>query len=184
MRPIFRGATALLSGVAVLGFALSAVAQGNFAITDARTGKTWTPEVIPLNDPRSGPMDPSVDRAFEPNRQIAMVPGTVVQRPRAQLLGVVPITAGPTVPLITLDAPSLQAIPSQHWLAILYVTNNSANTVDAVVDCHFTSQGAKVEDARLLVPPAGPGERLGVPVRGPRTDLFVDSVICQLMSPI
>jgi len=184
MRPIFRGATALLSGVAVLGFALSALAQGNFVITDSRTGKTWTPEVIPLNDPRSGPMDPSVDRAFEPNRQIAMVPGTVVQRPRAQLLGVVPITAGPTVPLITLDAPSLQAIPSQHWLAILYVTNNSANTVDAVVDCHFTNQGAKVEDARLLVPPAGPGERLGVPVRGPRTDLFVDSVICQLMSPI
>jgi len=113
-----------------------------------------------------------------------MVPGTVVQRPRAQLLAVVPITAGPTVPLITLDAPSLQAIPSQHWLAILYVTNNSANTVDAVVDCHFTNQGAKVEDARLLVPPAGPGERLGVPVRGPRTDLFVDRVICELMSPI
>jgi len=42
----FRGATALLSGVAVLGFALSALAQGNFAITDTRTGKTWTPEVI------------------------------------------------------------------------------------------------------------------------------------------
>jgi len=49
-----------------------------------------------------------------------------------------------------------------HWLAILYLTNNSANTVDAVVDCHFTNQGAKVEDVRLLVPRQS-GERLGVP---------------------
>ena len=129
-------------------------------------------------------MDPAVDNAFDPRSQIAMVPGVVVQRPRANLMGVVPITAGPTVPLITLDAPSLQAIPGQHWLAILYVTNNSANTVDAVVDCRFANGGQKVQDARVLVPPAGPGERLGVPVRGPRTDLFVDRVTCQLRSPI
>src|SRR5260370_29225192 len=113
-----------------------------------------------------------------------MVPGTIVQRPRAQLLGVVPITAGPTVPLITLDAPSLQAIPSQHWLAILYVTNNSANTVDAVVDCHFTNHGGEVEDVRLLVPPAGPSELFGLPVRSPPTGLVVHAVTCRLMSPV
>ena len=89
-------------------------------------------------------MDPAVDKAFDPHSQIAMVPGTVLQRPHANLMGVVPITAGPTVPLVTLDAPSLQAIPGQHWLAILDLTNSSANTVDAVVDCHFTNHGAKV----------------------------------------
>ena len=184
MRPIFRRVTVVLGGLAALAGATSVVAQNSFSVTDTRTGKAWTPDIISLNDPRSGPMDPAVDRAFDPHSQIAMVPGTVLQRPRANLMGVVPITAGPTVPLVTLDAPSLQAIPSQHWLAILYVTNNSANTVDAVVDCHFTNQGAKVQDVRLLVPPAGPGERLGVPVRGPGTDLFVNQVICQLVSPI
>jgi hypothetical protein len=184
MRPVFHFTAAALGGLAALVVATSVFAENGPPITDTRTGRTWTPDIIPLNDPRSGPMDPAVDKAFNPHNQIAMVPGTVIQRPRANLMGVVPITAGPTVPLITLDAPSLQAIPGAHWLAILYLTNNSANTVDAVVDCHFTNQGAKVEDVRLLVPPAGPGERLGVPVRGPRTDLFVNQVVCQLMSPI
>jgi len=184
MRPTFGLAAAALSSLAVLGVAVSVLAANGPPVTDTRTGKVWTPEIIPADDPRNGPLDPAVDKAFDPHNQIAMVPGTVLQRPRANLMGVVPITAGPTVPLVTLDAPSLQAIPGQHWLAILYVTNNSANTVDAVVDCRFTNSGQKVEDARLLVPPAGPGERLGVPVRGPRTDLFVDRVTCQLMSPI
>jgi len=134
MRPTFRLATAVLGGLVVLGLAAAAIAENGPPVTDTRTGKVWSPEIIPLSDPRSGPMDPAVDKAFDPHRQIAMVPGTVIQRPHANLMGVVPITAGPTVPLISLDAPSLQAIPGQHWLAILYLTNNSANTVDAVVD--------------------------------------------------
>jgi len=184
MRPIFRSTVVAVSGFAAVVIATSVLAENGPPITDSRTGKTWTPDMIPLNDPRSGPMNPAVDRAFDPHSQIAMVPGTVLQRPHANLMGIVPITAGPTVPRVVLDAPSLQAIPGQHWLAILYVTNNSGDTVDAVVDCHFTNQAAKVEDVRLLVPPAGPGERLGLPVRGPRTDLFVDRVTCQLMSPI
>ncbi len=184
MGPHIRRAGAALGGLAAFVVATSVLAANGPPVTDTRTGKTWTPDMIPLNDPRSGPMDPAVDRAFDPRSQVAMVPGTVVQRPRANLMGVVPITAGPTMPRVTLDAPSLQALPGEHWLAILYVTNNSANTIDAVVDCHFTNHAAKVQDVRLLIPPAGPGERLGVPVRGPRTDLFVDSVVCQLMSPL
>ena len=184
MRRGIRRAAAAFGGLAAFVVASAAVAENGPPVTDARTGKVWTPDIIPLNDPRNGPMDPAVDRAFDPHSQIALVPGTVVQRPHASLMAVVPITAGPSVPLVTLDAPSLQALPSQHWLAILYLTNNSANTVDAVVDCHFTNHGAKVENVRVLVPPAGPGERLGMPVRGPRTDLFVDQVVCQLMSPI
>jgi hypothetical protein len=184
MKLSLRHTALVLGGIAALVAATPAIAENGPPIVDSRTGKTWTPDIIPLSDPRSGPMDPAVDRAFNPHNQIAMVPGTVIQRPHANLMGVVPITAGPTVPLVTLDTPSLQAIPGQHWLAILYLTNNSANTVDAVVDCHFTNGGAKVETVRLLVPPAGPGERLGMPVRGPRTDLFVNQATCQLMSPI
>jgi len=33
------------------------------------------------------------------------------------------------------------------------------------------------------VPTAGPGERLGLAVRGPRVDTFVDKVVCVPMSP-
>jgi len=174
---------AALSGLAALGVALSALAANGPPVTDTRTGKVWTPDIIPADDPRNGPINPAVDKAFDPHNQIAMVPGVVIQRPHANLMGVVPIAAGPTVPLVTLDAPSLQAIPGQHWLAILYVTNNSASTVDAVVGCRFANGGQKVEESLVLVPPAGPGERLGVPVRGPRTDLFVDRVTCDLKSP-
>ena len=82
MRPTFRLATAALGGLAALGLAAAAMAENGPPITDTRTGKVWSPEIIPLSDPRSGPMDPAVDRAFDPHSQIAMVPGTVVQRPR------------------------------------------------------------------------------------------------------
>jgi hypothetical protein len=87
------------------------------------------------------------------------------------------------VPVVTLDAPSLQVMPAQYWLSILYLTNNSANTVKAVVGCHFNNGGRMVEDVRVVLPSAGPGERLGVPVRGPRYDVFVDHVSCSVISP-
>jgi len=94
------------------------------------------------------------------------------------------MTAGPTVPIVTIDLPTLQALPGRYWLSILYLTNNSGATVDAVIGCHFLNHGQEVENVRVIVPPAGPGERLGVPVRGPRTDLFVDRVTCNVISPV
>ena len=81
----------------------------------------------------------------------------VEQHPHAKLMGTVPITAGPSVPIVTLDAPSLQAMPGQRWIAILYVTNNSANSIDAVVDCHFTNHGQKVEWMRAHGAAGRPG---------------------------
>ncbi len=106
------------------------------------------------------------------------------QYPRATLMGVVPITAGPSVPIMAVDTPSLQAVPTEHWIAILYVTNNSASSINPVVDCHFTNGEQKVESVRVMVPTAGPGERLGFAVRGPRVDLFVDRVTCLPMAPL
>lgn len=161
-----------------LAAAASASAQ-TVQFRDERTGKVWTPDLVDTNP--DGTPKSWADRAFDPRSQAAAVPGEVVQRPRANLMGTVPITAGPSVPIVTIDTPSLQAVPASHWLAILYVTNNSGNTVNAVVGCQFTNQGRKVEDVRVVVPPAGPGERLGVPVRGPRTDLFVDQVACRVL---
>ena len=130
MKRALRFSAFILGGLVACGLAASVTAQ-NMAVvpqfTDTRTGKVWTPDIeIP-----GQPTDPNayVNRAFDPRSQSANVEGVVVQRPRAQLLGTVPITAGPTVPIVVIDAPSLQAIPGRHWLAVLYVTNNSANTV-------------------------------------------------------
>jgi len=171
---------AVLVGAA--GLAFSALAQVP-EFRDSRTGKIWTPELSEAVNPDGSPKT-NVDRAFDPRSQTARIEGVVVQRPRANLMGTVPMTAGPSVPIVGLDAPTLQAIPGQHWLTVLYVTNNSSATVDVVVGCNFTNQGQRVFETRVIVPPAGPGERLGVPVRGPQTDLFVDKVLCMVMAPI
>ena len=131
------------------------------------------------------PTDPShpVNREFNPRSQTASIPGMIEQHPRATLMGTVPMTAGPSVPIMTLDTPSLQAVPAERWIAILYVTNNSAGSINPIVDCHFTNNGQKVESIRAMVPTAGPGERLGFAVRGPRVDMFVDKVTCLPMAP-
>ena len=179
MQTFNRFSVLALAGLVGLGLAGTALAQ---EFRDSRTGKTWTPDLIEESAAVSNP-DAPVNRAFDPRAQGAMVPGITTQRPQAKLMGTVPFTAGPSVPIVDVDAPSLQPIPTKHWLAILYVTNNSAGTVNVVLDCHFTNGGAKVQDTRVIVPPAGPGERLGIPVRGPQTDLFVDRVACGVVTP-
>jgi hypothetical protein len=183
MTSAVRFTTMALSSLAALGLAAAAVAQSgaNVAsssmpeVRDSRTGKDVNPDPNP---------NAYVNRAFDPRDQGATVRGVIVQHPRANLMGSVPIAAGPSVPIVTIDAPSLQAIPGQRWLTVLYVSNNSAATVEAMVGCTFTNNDQKVEDVRVMVPPAGPGERLGVPVRGPRTDIFVDRVTCNVLAPI
>lgn len=153
---------------------------------DERTGKVWTPENVSKDNqtPQQQAAVPSTpaDKAFDPNAQAS---GTqvVVQRPRGSLMGIVPITAGPTVPAVVIDSPWLQAVPQQNWLSVLYVTNNSANVVDPVVGCVFTNGGRPVQDTRIVLSPAGPGERWGVPVYGPPVSTFVDRVTCRLLSP-
>lgn len=153
---------------------------------DERTGKVWTPENVSKDNqtPQQQAAVPSTpaDKAFDPNAQ-ASATQVVLQRPRGSLMGIVPITAGPTVPAVVIDSPWLQAVPQQNWLSVLYVTNNSANVVDPVVSCVFTNGGRPVQDTRIVLSPAGPGERWGVPVYGPPVSTFVDRVTCRLLSP-
>jgi len=173
-----RFSTRAAAAIAVAMMAGSALAQTQFR--DDRTGKVWT-----LDSGKPGPATPTSprDRAFNPNAQIAVVEGATVQRPHANLMGVLPVTAGPSVPIVTIDGASLQAVPTQRWLAVLYITNNSANVVETVVGCTFTNADRKVEDTRAIIPPAGPGERLGLAVNGPTVDMFVDRVTCRVISP-
>jgi hypothetical protein len=194
MKPVIRIATSLVGCVVVAAMAAPAVAQtagvqsgvtagGTAQFRDAKTGKVWTPENVSKdNRPQSAnqPTTPA-DKAFDPNAQIATAGAVVVQRPRANLMGKVPITAGPTVPIVTIDGPSLQAIPGERWLTVLYVTNNSAAEANPQIACTFTNGSRPVQETHVIVPTAGPGDRLGVPVYGPRTDIFVDRVLCRLL---
>ena len=161
-------------------------ANGMTQFKDEKTGKVWTPENVSKDNQtpaqQAAVPSTSADKAFDPNSQTV---GTqmVVQRPRGNLMGMVPITAGPSVPTVVIDSPWLQAGPQQNWLSVLYITNNSANVVDPVVGCVFTNGGRPVQDTRVVLSPAGPGERWGVPVYGPPVSTFVDRVTCRLLSP-
>lgn len=179
------GSAALAQAPGTVGAGVSA--NGVTQFKDERTGKVWTPENVSKDNqtPQQQAAMPktSADKAFDPSAQ-SVGTQVVVQRPRGNLMGTVPITAGPTVPAVVIDSPWLQAVPQQNWLSVVYVTNNSGNVVDPIVGCTFTNGGRPVQDTRVVLSPAGPGERWGVPVYGPPVSTFVDLVTCRLLSPV
>ena len=146
---------------------------------DPKTGQIWTPENV---GGQNGPNTPA-DRAFDPLGQTTVVKGNSVQTPTVTSLGTVPITAGPTMPIAIIDDASLSAIPSQRWQVVLYLNNNSASTINPVIDCRFTNAGSAVEETRANLPPVGAVQRVGLTIYGPRTNVFVDRAECRLVSP-
>jgi len=146
---------------------------------DPKTGQIWTP----LNVGRqSGPPTPA-DLAFDPLGQAVHVQGVVVQRPSIVPLAAVPITAGPTVPIVSIGDATLRAVPGKRWQIVLYLDNNSANTVVPLLNCRFANAGKLVEQTHVLVPAVGAGLRVGMTIYGPTTDLFVDRANCAVKSP-
>jgi hypothetical protein len=180
----FSAASAFAQAPGTVGAGVSA--NGLTQFKDEKTGKVWTPENVSKDNqtPQQQAAMPqsSTDKAFDPNSQVVSTQ-VVLQRPKGNLMGTVPITAGPNVPIVVIDSPWLQAVPQQNWLSVLYVTNNSANVVDAVVGCTFTNGGRPVQDTRIVLQPSGPGERWGFPVYGPPVTTFVDRVTCRVLSP-
>jgi hypothetical protein len=145
---------------------------------DPKTGQVWTPETVGQD---GRPLKPD-DKAFNPQAQ--NVPLQVVeQRVRGRPVGMVPITAGPTVPIVNMDNASLRAVPGQQWQVVLYLDNNSGNAVSPVVECTFTNAGKPVAITRAVVDPIGPGVRQGLLIYGPRVDVFVDRSACRVVSP-
>jgi hypothetical protein len=178
-----RTIAATMASVAAIAVTASAFGQAQFR--DEKTGTIWTPDNVSKDNqlrPSNEPTTPA-DRAFDPNAQIATATGVVVQRPNATVMGTVPITAGPTVPLVSLESPTLQALPADRWVAPLYLSNNSAGDVNAQIGCTFTNGSRPVQESRIVVPTAGPGQRLAFPAYGPRTDVFVDRVLCRVLTP-
>jgi hypothetical protein len=145
---------------------------------DPKTGQIFTP----YNVGQDGkPLDPS-DRAFDPGGQ-AVVPGPPIEiAPRISSVGKVPITAGPTVPLIEIDNLSIHTSPSGHWHVVFFLQNNSDSTLAAEVACTFQNGEKAVARAVVYVPPAAPGDRLAVFFTGPSTTVFLDKMTCQVTS--
>jgi hypothetical protein len=146
---------------------------------DPKTGQIWTPLNV---GQQSGPPTPE-DLAFDPMGQAVYVRGVVVQRPTIVPLDAVPITAGPTVPIVNLGDATLRAVPGKRWQVVLYLDNNSASTVVPVINCRFTNAGNLVEQTHVLVPAVGPGLRVGMTIYGPKVELFVDRAACAVTSP-
>lgn len=146
---------------------------------DPKTGQVWTVNNV---GQQSGPPTPQ-DLAFDPLGQVVYVQGVVTQRPQIVPLSTVPITAGPTVPIVNLGDATLSAIAGKRWQVVLYLQNNSANTVTPLLNCRFTNTGRLVEQTHVLVPAVGAGVRVGMVIYGPKTDLFVDRANCDVKSP-
>lgn len=146
---------------------------------DPTTGHVWTPANV---GGVSGPNTPA-DRAFDPLAQATVVQGTVLQSPQATQLGTVPITAGPTVPIVSLGNMNLRAVPGQRWQLVMYLSNNSGNAVTPVLTCRFTNSDQVVETTRATLPSIAGGARVGFTIYGPKTSLFVDHSGCQVDQP-
>ena len=82
-----------------------------------------------------------------------------------------------------MEMPSLFAEPGNRWMAVGYLTNHSGMRIEPVVNCSFTNGSQVVMATRVMTGPVGPGERMGMFVRGPRTDLYVNQVNCQVQAP-
>jgi hypothetical protein len=88
------------------------------------------------------------------------------------------------VPIAIIDNATLTVIPSQRWQVALYLNNNSVGTINPVIECQFTNSGNPVEQVRANLPPIAGGQRVGLTIYGPQSNLFVNRADCRLVSPI
>jgi hypothetical protein len=181
----------ILVGLIVMTVASAALAQAKragFEVTasagvpefrDPKTGQVWTPETVGQDGrPLAGPED----KAFDPRAQ-NVATQIALQSVRGRPIGTVPVTAGPTTPIVAMDGATLRAVPGQRWQVVLYLDNNSANPVDPVIECSFKNAGNIVMNTRATVARTAPSIRQGLVISGPRIDVHVDRATCNVTSP-
>lgn len=149
---------------------------------DPKTGQVWTIDNVGQSGPPTTPLPPA-DRAFNPQAQSVPAGQFYQQNALVRVVGTVPITAGPTVPLVELDNPSLSVQPGGRWRVVMYLQNNSASTFAPSLDCRFTNGGNPVMASYVLIAPVAGGSRVGLVFNGPQSDIFVDRVSCSVLSP-
>lgn len=154
-------------------------APGVPSFRDPKTGQVWTPDNVGEG---GKPVAPE-DRAFNPSGQAVNVGKVYEQNAQVRIVGKVPITAGPTVPLVEIDDPQLTVQPGARWRVVLYLQNNSASTLAPSLDCRFTNGGNPVLASYVLIAPVAGGDRVGLTFFGPPSDIYVDSASCSVLSP-
>ena len=154
-------------------------APGVPSFRDPKTGQVWTPD----NVGSGGPPTTAADRAFNPSAQSVSIGQVFQQNAQVRIVGQVPITAGPTVPLVEIDNPSLNVQPGARWRVVMYLQNNSASTFAPSLDCRFTNAGNTVMASYILIAPVAGGNRVGLVFSGPPSDVYVDNVSCSVLSP-
>jgi hypothetical protein len=145
---------------------------------DPKSGMVWTPENVGRNDK---PILPE-DKAFDPSAQSAPLQ-LALQKAIAKPVGTVPVTVGPTVPILNIENTTLRAVPGQRWQLVMYLNNNSNQPIDPVLECQFTNAGKLVSATQVQVSRIGPSVRAGIAVAGPRVQFFVDRASCKVTSP-
>lgn len=146
---------------------------------DPKTGQVWTPENVGKD---GKPLSPD-DRAFDPGGQAIVAGRPVIQYPRARHISTVPITAGPSVPIVEIDADFLRVKPGSGWRTLLYLQNNSGHILSARIACDFRNGDKNVAETSAIVVGVSAGERIAFFVQGPRSEVFVDSVVCRVLEP-
>ena len=154
-------------------------APGVPSFRDPKTGQVWTPD----NVGDGGPPTTAADRAFNPSAQSVSIGQVFQQNAQMRVVGQVPITAGPTVPLVEIDNPTLSVQPGARWRVVMYLQNNSASTFAPSLDCRFTNAGNTVMASYVLIAPVAGGNRVGLVFSGPPSDVYVDNVSCSVLSP-
>jgi hypothetical protein len=156
-----------------------AASKGAPEFRDPKTGQIWTPENVGQDGrPLAGPED----KAFDPKAQNA--PAMIAeQRVRGRAVGTVPVTAGPTVPIVVMDSMTLRAVPGQRWQVVMYMDNNSNQPVAPVIECRFLNGASTIMNTRAKIAQTAPSVRQGLVIYGPRTDVFVDHASCSVTAP-
>jgi hypothetical protein len=177
-----------LIGVTVASAALAQANRASLDVTastgapefrDPKTGHVWTPETVGQDGrPLTGPED----KAFDPKAQ-NVATQIAMQSARGRPIGTVPVTAGATTPIVSMDGATLRAMPGHRWQVVMYLDNNSAKPVDPVIECAFKNAGKMVMNTRATVAQTGPSVRQGLVIYGPRVDVFVDRASCHVISP-
>lgn len=165
----------LILGLGVAGASAQAADTG---FRDPQSGKVWTPDNVGQD---GKPVAPE-DRAFDPRGQVVSSRGVVEQHVPVTFLATVPVTAGPSTPLVEIGGAALRVIPGGRWEVSLQLTNNSAEVRRPVLSCRFMNHDKVVEDLRVVLPDVQGGTRVGLSAGGPRGEIYVDRVSCAVLS--
>lgn len=165
----------LILGLGAAGASAQAADNG---FRDPQSGKVWTPDNVGQD---GRPVAPA-DRAFDPGGQVVSSRGVIEQHVPVTFITTVPITAGPSAPLVEIGEAALRVIPGDRWEVSLQLTNNSAEIRRPQLSCRFMNHEKVVEELRVVLPEVQGGTRVGLSAAGPRGEIYVDRASCSIVS--